>query len=276
MTSSTFLIRSLALAVGLCGSLSAQQPPKDAAGPSTQTTAQVKVKDEGSTIIITYRCPAAKRAAFRQQMLSAGVPRFEKWKRDGIVDSYHLLFDSYVDADTWDMMTIVSVRDTKQLERWTNVERTMPGGMSSQDLALGEPVNTYIMDRVWSGGSGDNSRPTDPSVFFVIPYTYSPTSVADYTKYAQGYVIPQVVGWTKEGIIRNYGIYLNRYPAGRATQVLFVIEYKSAEAFALRDETTTKVRAQLRLDPAWKTWSDNKLEIRKEKEATIAEELLAK
>jgi hypothetical protein len=60
------------------------------------------------------------------------------------------------------------------------------------------------------GVKGDTSK----SVFFVIPYDVA--NLEDYKPYVAGYVIPQMDGSIREGVLRSYSLYLNRYYAGRA------------------------------------------------------------
>src|ERR1700730_5512092 len=48
-------------------------------------------RDSGPrTLVISYRCTPAKRGAFREQMLNSALPRFEKWKTEGILERYRL------------------------------------------------------------------------------------------------------------------------------------------------------------------------------------------
>jgi len=67
---------------------------------------------------------------------------------------------------------------------------------------------------------------------------------------------------------------VNRYPTSRPWKVLFVLEYKSPEAFGARERTMAEVRADLRSNAEWKALSDGKLNMRVEKETVVADELL--
>jgi hypothetical protein len=233
-------------------------------------------KDSGpANIVITYRATPGKRIAFHEQMLKTGLARFEKWKKDGVLEDYRLLFNSYVDADTWDMLSILTFHEYQDVERWRGIERSMPGGLTAQEMALASPVNTYLMDRAWHGASSMAKSDPANSVFFVIPYVYT-VPVEEYLKYAGGYVIPQADGWLKEGVLASYAIYVNRYPTLRPWQVLFVLEYKDWQSFGLRDKVVAKVRADLRQNPAWKALSDSKQKIRTEGQTAIAEQLMAR
>ena len=129
------------------------------------------------------------------------------------------------------------------------------------------------MDLVWHGQSSPPIA-RGKTVFFLIPYDYYPHTIEEYIKYANTYVLPQIDGWMKEGILASYGIYLNRYSTSRPWKVLFILEYKDTLSFGARDRTIAKVRAALKDNPAWKSLSDTKQTIRVEKETVVADELL--
>jgi len=76
-----------------------------------------------------------------------------------------------------------------------------------------------------------------------------------------------------EGVLRSYSLYLNRYYAGKPWESLLVLEYKDMDSFGQRENVVTKVRAALSADPKWKAFSENKKNIRTEKEPVLAEEL---
>jgi hypothetical protein len=234
-----------------------------------------QLKDTGpKTVVISYRCSSTKRAALREQILKSALPRFEKWKTEGVLEQYRLLFNSFVDDDTWDLLAIIAFHEYNDVDRWRKIERSMPGGLTAEELSLASPLSTNSMDLSWWEAlpASEQSR-VGESVFFVIPYVYSPTSTEDYIKYLDGYVIPQTKGWMREGILSSYEIYLNRYPASQPWQALFVLQYKDWASFGQREKVVTKVRQELRQDPAWKALSDNKLQIRVEKKAVISEQL---
>ena len=236
----------------------AQEPEPTATGPKS--------------LVITYRCAPQKRAAFREFAAKGLTSQFDAWKKDGVFESYRFLFNWYVDADTWDMLAVLTFHEYEDLARWRSIERAMPGGLSAEGLAMASPVNTYSMDLTWE----KHTASPDPSksVFFVIPYVYSPNSTADYTQYAAGYVIPQLDGWMKEKVLTGYSIYLNRYPTSRPWQVLFLLEYRDMHSLGQREAVVARVRADLAHNPAWKELSDGKLKTRVEKETVIADPIL--
>jgi hypothetical protein len=223
-----------------------------------------------TALVITYRCAPANRPAFRESVLKNDLPRFERWKRAGALESYRLLFNWYVDEGTWDMMAVLSFRNYAGVARWREIERGSPGGLSQESLRLGAPTNTYSADLTWRGSSpraGDSVK----SVFFVIPYDVA--DMGEYKPYVAGYVIPQLEGWIREGVLNGYGMYLNRYYAGRPWDSLLILEYKDMESFGRRESVVAKVRAALAADAKWKALSDTKKNLRTEKESVLAEEL---
>jgi hypothetical protein len=95
-----------------------------------------------TTLIITYRCAPANRTSFRDSILKTDIPRFENWKGAGTLENYRLLFNWYVDENTWDMMAVLSFHQYAGVARLREIERSSPGGLSQESLHLGAPTNT--------------------------------------------------------------------------------------------------------------------------------------
>lgn len=221
------------------------------------------------SLLITYKSTPANRPAFRQYLEGAGTARFEALKKAGRIADYQFLFNWYNDTLTWDAMAIIRFRDYADVAHWKTLERTSPGGLDAKGLALGEPVITVSADLLWEDGAA--APPASGRVFYVIPYEYR--ELAEYKKYVDGYVIPQVQGWMREGILSRYRIFLNRYPVGASWDALFVYEYKDIDSFGQREPTIAKVREPLRKDPEWAALNAIKQQIRSESENVIADEL---
>jgi len=231
-------------------------------------------KDGPTTLIITYRCAPANRASFRDSIMKSDIPRFEKWKSVRTLASYHLLFNWYVDENTWDMMAVLGFHQYADVARWREIERSLPGGLSQESLRLGTPTNTYSADLTWQGSAPGAEGHSSNSVFFVIPYDV--VNLEEYKPYVAGYVIPQTEGWIREGVLSSYRLYLNRYFAGKPWDSLLILEYKNMESFGQRENVIAKVRAALTADAKWKALSENKKNIRTEKESVLADELSAR
>jgi DNA-binding Lrp family transcriptional regulator len=219
-------------------------------------------------LLITYRCLPAARPAFRAYLQGEESLMLEKLKSEGVLKSYQILFNPFVTTGTWDAMTILSFSSYGATQRWKEIERKSPGGLSQLGLKLAKPIQTYSADLAWEGSANEPGAEVK-RVFYVIPYSYN--SLDQYKAYVDGYVIPQVRGWIKEGVLSRYAIYLNRYAVGDPWDALFVYEYRDLESFGQREETVAKVREPLRADPAWKHLNDIKTTIRSESENTIAE-----
>jgi hypothetical protein len=240
-----------------------------AAGGAALAPAQER-GDGPTSLILTYRSRPEHRAAFLEHMAGAGVARFEAWRKQGVVAGYQLLFSAYVNESSWDMMVVLDFDAYAGTEAWMEIERSAPGGLSPEGLALAAPVGTQLADRAWekSGEERDPAR----AVYFVIPYGYE--SLGAYKSYVGAYVLPQLDGWVREGIVSRYALYLNQHPTGPVWDALFVLEYKDLAAFSQRDVLKWKIRAGLADDPAWKTISDIKHGFRSEGETTIARAIL--
>ena len=234
-----------------------------AAGPRTDT------------LVIVYRCTPSERPSLRREALAAIAPRFEKWRRSGVLAGYRLLFNSFVSSRSWDLLAIVKVGDFHGVERWRKIERTFPGGLTGAELRAISPTSELIMDTVQVTETSAGIR--HPGVFLVIPYVFSPTPVDKYIKYARGYVIPEAQGWLKRGNISGYGLYVNHFYPDSLVQALLVIEYKDIDALAQRAQVVEQTRGELSRDPAWESWSEAKGQgqMRVEKKSVVAEQLAA-
>lgn len=221
----------------------------------------------GSThLFITYRCAPADRPAFLRGLESDGIKRFDELKRTGVIADYILLFNQFVDANTWDAQAIITFDTYVQSERWREQEREYPGGLTPNLLKLGTPQSTIIADlTIRSGSSGDRSK----SIFVVIPYTYSEKGA--YLNYIRTYGVPQFDGWIKEGAIASYGIFFNHHATGAPWDVLLLFEYNGIEGLAQRDIAKQKVRVDLAKTPSWKVLQDTKHDFRVEHEVVMAE-----
>jgi hypothetical protein len=219
-------------------------------------------------LLITYRAAAADRPAFRAYLQGEETALLEGLKKQGVLRRYQILFNPFVTTGTWDAMTILDFSSYGETQKWKDLERTSPGGLSPAGLKLAKPVQTYSADLAWEATAPDQG-PAGKRVVYVIPYTYN--ALDTYRSYVDGYVIPQVKGWMEQGVLSRYGIYLNRYSVGDPWDALFVYEYRDLESFGKREETVAKVREPLKADPNWKHLSDIKATIRSETENTITE-----
>ena len=250
-----------AISLALCALLPAlAQYPERAAGPLG--------------LVIAYRVNPDHRAALRDSMVHGGVARFEGWKTRGVLKDYHILFNTYLDSETYDMVALLEFAKYSDVIRWQEIERESPGGLSPDLLRYVVSAITSPIDVVRSK-SAETLPARGRGVYFLIPYDYL-VSTDDYLKYVDGYVIPQVNGWIAEDVLADYRIGIGRYSTSRAWSSLFILEYRDAEAFGKREATVNKVRERLRTDPAWKAISDNKQKVRIEKQTIIAEELVAR
>ena len=242
-----------------------------------QNSAAIGERDTGPKhLLITYHCPAVSRSAFREYMINQGVRAFQDWKRTGVVGDYHILFNWFVDSETWDMLSILSFKQYAAVDKWRQVEHSAPGGLTREGLALCSPAITYPMDLLWQGRSQRSASTPGGTVFLIIPYVYYPaSSLEQYAIYVSGYVIPQFQAWIRDNILVSYRIFVNRFQTGREWQAVFVLEYRDIEAFGQREKEVDKVKAQLQSDANWKALGDRKLSVRTEKQTATAEELTA-
>jgi len=224
------------------------------------------------TLIITYHTLPANRLAFRQELEQSGIRQLQRWKDDGVLQGYRILFNRYVDSVNWDAMALVTFAKESDIERWKRIELEAPAGLSQKALSLATSIDTAPADLMRQNGTAQSGG---NAVFVVIPYEYV-VPIDEYIAYLDGYVLPQTDGWMEEGVLASYGVYLARYPAGRPWQSLLVLEYKSDQALGARDAAVAKVRARLKENPKWKAISDSKKNVRVEKVPVIADSIAAR
>lgn len=239
----------------------------------TAAAAQNPVSGGPRQLLIAYRTEPADRPAFRAYLAGHEAGLLRKLERQGVLAGYQILFNPLVQPRTWDAMMVLSFNRFTDTRRWLDIEQRSPGGLDAQGLKLAKPVSEYSADLVWQGDA-PGAGATDGHIFYVIPYTYL-TSVGEYKSYVDGYVIPQIEGWLRAGVLSRYRIYLNRYPVGdpEPWDALFVYEYRSLEDFGRREEAIAGVRQTLRANPDWAKLSATKSGLRTESENTIAEAL---
>lgn len=232
-------------------------------------------KGEGpTTLFLTYKCEPGKRAPFRAHMSAAGVQQFEKWKKEGVVKDYLLLFSAYVNRSEFDLLVRLDFERYVDTEKWKAVERTAPGGLSAEGLALCSPDTCYLADLTWLGGPS-SSRNLSKAVYLYIPYHFAKgVGKPEYKKYFETYVKPQNDGWLAEDALSWWGVYLNQHNTGLPWDALFLYEYKDAGGLARRDNVKNSVRTVLKNDAAWKAVSDSKQSYRIEDQVIIADPIL--
>jgi hypothetical protein len=236
--------------------------------PVRALAAELSTPGGPKELLIAYQVKPADRPALRAYLTSEGRAHFARLKREGAIQGYQFVFNPLAGPATWDAMAIVSFRAYGDTAKWRELERTAPGGLGPAGQKLVTGIDTYSADLSWEATAPNASAEKDRALY-VIPYTYG--AADEYRAYVNGYVIPQVEGWMKEGVLARYRIFMNRYPVGRPWDALFVYEYRDLESFGRREETVAKVRGPLRQDPEWKRLNDIKATIRSETENTLGE-----
>jgi hypothetical protein len=236
-----------------------------------------QVMDNGPTaVVITYTSPPAKRAAFRSFMETAGIRRFEQWKKEGVFEHYQVLATSFAaeQVGRFDLAVILEFARFVDVAGWKAIDRRMPGGLSTEALALGHPETTTLAYPV-GRGAGQVRDPAKAA--YVLGLYDIEVPPAAYATYARGYVEPQLQGWLAEGALSAYAMYLSQpyqSPALAPWTFLLVLEYTDMLALADNDAIKEKVRLRLEKDPRWKAFSDNKASMRKAKGFVFADAIV--
>ena len=230
-----------------------------------------------TTIVITYKSPIEKRAAFRALMETTGVRQFEQWKKDGVFQDYQVLATSFSaeQVGRFDMTVLLEFASYVDVSRWKEIDRRMPGGLSAEALALGAPDTTTVAYPIGRGAA----KARNPSkAAYVLGLYEIEVAPGAYTKYAKGYVEPQLQGWMAAGAMTGYAMYQShpyQRPALAPWTFLLVLEYTDMMALADSDAIKDKVRIGLEKNPSWKAFSDNKASMRKAKGFVFADAIVA-
>lgn len=225
--------------------------------------------DAPVSLVLYYQCPPARRAAFRAFLAGPGAGQFAAWKNAGVFAGDTLLFSALANRDAWDAAVILRFNHFTDLARWREIERAHPGGLSAAGLALGSPAGAWTAGVVARGAAA--KRDPAQGVYLVIPYALE-VDAAQYENYATGYIVPQMDGWMKAGVLSSYALYLNQN-AGGPWDALLVLEYNGLAGLARRDAVKAEVRAALAKDPAWRFISNDKSGIRRELAPVLADPL---
>lgn len=242
-----------------------------AAGPSGSDP-----RDVGPLgLVFMVHAPPAERLKLRRSIESEGLAQYEKWKREGLLADYLVLFNRYVDNENWDLMVSLTFADHAAAAKWKQVERDRPAGLPAAALLAASKIETAPSDLHRRGEAQGNVDPSS-AVYVVLPYNYF-VSTNEYLKYVDTYLLPQTDGWLQEGVLKSYDVVLNRYPAGRYWSSLLVLQYRSDDALGGRDAAMAKVRASLNAsNPSWKAASESKQKIREGRQYIIADRLIAR
>ena len=223
--------------------------------------------DGPTALIITYHARPGARATLRKIMQGDGVAQLEKWKNEGVVAAYTLLFTAYAGDNSPDMFLVLRFKRFTDLGGWQKIEETYPGGLPEKAQAVAV-VDASATADVVKEATGVQS-PKD-SQFLVLEYDVT-AEMPKYVSYVQGYVAPQFEGWVKAGVLASYACYVNQNPAGAPWSSLTLLEYKDLKSLAAREVVKNRTREELAAsDPVWKKWSDDKSAMRKEKAAIPA------
>lgn len=221
-----------------------------------------------TSLVIEYKVAPANRPALHSHMQGEGLDQLERWKREGRLKGYKVLFGRYADAPVWDMLLLVNFADVAQAARWKEVERTHPAGLAPKALALVTAVESNPVDPWFEGGASKAN-----GVYLVIPYDYL-VSTDKYVSYLEGYLLPQLKGWLGHGALSHYNMFIGRYAVARHWSALLVLEYNGEDGIAARERVTREVRATLAgKDAVWTEWSKDKSQIRNTRQYILADEL---
>jgi len=225
--------------------------------------AQADGPDAPTALIITYRAKPEARVKFRSIMQTEGVAQFNQWQKTGVFASYKLFSPAYAAAgmNTPDLYAILRFTHFTDLAGWQKIEKSMPGGLPASAQAIAYADTSGTADIVKEESAAPETK---NSQYFILTYDVL-IPIPAYKKYALGYAIPQFQEWMKAGILNSYASFTNQNPAGAPWTSFILLEYKDINSLGQREIIKDKARDTLAAtNPAWKKWSEDKSNIRKE------------
>src|SRR5207245_9328592 len=102
-------------------------------------SAPAAAAEDAGSLIIACQAATANRAAFRRELEDSGARQLQRWKDEGALQAYQLLFSRHVDSRGWDAMAILTLKDAA---RWKKIEREFPAALPANVLALTSAIDT--------------------------------------------------------------------------------------------------------------------------------------
>jgi hypothetical protein len=222
-------------------------------------------------LVVSYRCRPDSRRAFREHLVSSGLPSLRAWEAAGAFVEHLLLFNVDVNEDAWDALLVLRFEDWGQYGRWKGIERTSPAALSADGLRLVTGVSSALSELAWQGRRPDAPGSREKPVYFVRPYYYDDKPA--YRRFFEAYNRPQFDAWLRAGAISSYRALLNQNPTGDTWGVLVIYEYPGWEAANARDSVKDAVAPELSAIPGWDLLGEVKGQIRRSGRVTLAERL---
>jgi hypothetical protein len=252
---------AIALALLMAGPTAAADAPASPANP----------RFEGArALVVTYHVAPRNRLAFRRAVEAGGGAPLQVMKAQGRLRDYQLLWNRYVDDQSWTMTMLLQFPSGSDLAAWRAVEESKPAGLPPQALALTERIVTTPADLMREARDGRRGDPAP--VFVVLPYDYLIGTDA-YVQYADGYVLRQMQESMREGVIAGYRFYIARYGSMRPWSSLLVLEYRGEAGLAAREASMDRARKALASDPEFARYASSKENIREARTVAVADPL---
>lgn len=243
-----------------------------AAAAADPAPANPRFEGAKALVITSYVAPK-NRLAFRRAVEAGAGAQLKSLKAQGKLRDYQILWNRYVDDQSWTMTMLLQFEGPADLAAWRAVEERSPAGLPPEALALTERIVTTPADLT---REARRSRPGDPApVFVVLPYDYLIGTDA-YIQYADGYVLKQHEEAMRDGAMVGYRFYIARYGSMRPWSALLVLEYRGEAGLAAREASMDRARKALASDPVFARYASSKENIREARTVAVADPLTAR
>ena len=141
-------------------------------------------------LLIVLNCKPADRPALRRAISTTSASQLSGLVKDGTLQSYRVLFNHFVDTETWDALIMLEFSGDAGVQNWEEIEENAPAGLDPDAAKLITAGTTYFADLVSHqeasrqdesqhppGGDRIHEAQTggDKPVYLVVPYTSIPT-----------------------------------------------------------------------------------------------------
>jgi hypothetical protein len=224
------------------------------------TTAEAQQQGNGPThILATYRCRPADRPQLRQELQRRAVPRFEAMKRDGVINDYAVLMSSFVNGESWDLLTVVSFDRYTNIERWETLSKTTPGGLAPEVARIVDPIHEYIADLTW--GKRDLWAATPGAVYLVQEKEFENwANRPNYHNYMNAREVPFYEAVLKHKVASSYQVYENQHYNGEPWDTMHILRFASLDDYMRRREGFERARASLADNARYRVFESNRVQ----------------
>lgn len=193
--------------------------------------------------------------------LAAQAGQFEAWRKAGMLTNVKLLHAQPGQKEAgFANLAVVTLGSEKSFKAW----------QADAASKLGKDTLIRRADLVMKDGTASKTPATAVHVASLYATHVSP---AEYKKYTEKYIAPNMNLQRAAGIMPGYSMYIEREPVAGQTRSLLIMEYANEAAYAQREPVKASGKQKLSADAEWKRINDMKETIRTDISSTASNEV---